>query len=164
MIEQRVATLSGGEKARLVLALIALTQPALLILDEPTNHLDLEMREALVLALQDYTGALILVSHDRSLLHRTVDELWLVDSGKLHQFAGGLDDYTALRRPTPAKSVTHGKGLSDEPRQKNVNKCNRCAKPSGSSKRSWKGSAPSCRAWKLGSRTQKSIAAWGLKS
>ncbi len=109
MIERRVATLSGGEKARLVLALIALTQPALLILDEPTNHLDLEMREALVMALQDYTGALILVSHDRSLLHRTVDELWLVDSGKLHQFAGGLDDYTALRRPTPAKSVTHGK-------------------------------------------------------
>ncbi len=109
MVEQLVDTLSGGEKARLVLALIALTQPALLILDEPTNHLDLEMREALVLALQDYTGALILVSHDRSLLHRTVDDLWLVDSGRLQKFAGGLDDYTALRQPTVAKSVTHAK-------------------------------------------------------
>ncbi len=105
--ERQVDTLSGGEKARLVLALIALTQPALLILDEPTNHLDLEMREALVLALQDYTGALILVSHDRSLLQRTVDDLWLVDSGKLQKFAGGLDDYTALRQPTAAKSVAH---------------------------------------------------------
>ena len=62
-----------------------------------------------MIALQDYTGALILVSHDRSLLHRTIDDLWLVDSGKLQKYKGGLDDYTALRRPAAAKSVTHAK-------------------------------------------------------
>ena len=72
------ASLSGGEKARLVLALIAWQQPALLLLDEPTNHLDIEMRHALTVALQDYEGAMVIVSHDRDLLGRCVDEFWLV--------------------------------------------------------------------------------------
>ncbi len=97
MVERPIVTLSGGEKARLVLALIALAQPAILVLDEPTNHLDLEMREALTLALQDYAGALLLVSHDRSLLRRAVDEFWLVDAGRLTTFAGDIDAYAESR-------------------------------------------------------------------
>ncbi len=90
-----VARLSGGEKARLALALIARERPNLLLLDEPTNHLDLEMREALTEALQDYAGALIVVAHDRHLLRATADELWLVADGHLAPFDGDLDDYKA---------------------------------------------------------------------
>ena len=90
-----VAPFSGGEKARLALALIVYQQPNLLLLDEPTNHLDLDMRHALSEALQDYTGAVVLVSHDRHLLRITCDELLLVDDGGLTAFAGDLDDYPA---------------------------------------------------------------------
>jgi ATP-binding cassette subfamily F protein 3 len=90
-----VARLSGGEKARLTLALIVRERPNLLLLDEPTNHLDIEMREALTEALQDYEGALIVVAHDRHLLRATVDELWLVADGKVRPFDGDLDDYRA---------------------------------------------------------------------
>ena len=86
---------SGGERARLVLALLAWQRPALLLLDEPTNHLDIEMREALALALGEYTGAVVLVSHDRHLLRETVDEFWLVAEGRLQPFAGDLDDYAS---------------------------------------------------------------------
>jgi len=100
--ERPVATFSGGEKARLALAMIALTRPALLVLDEPTNHLDLEMREALGLALQDYGGALLLVSHDRSLLKRTVDEFWVVANGQVDGYADDLDSYAALRSASAA--------------------------------------------------------------
>ncbi|MCZ6711264.1 MAG: ATP-binding cassette domain-containing protein [Gammaproteobacteria bacterium] len=103
MVMRPIATLSGGEKARLVLALIALEKPAILVLDEPTNHLDLEMREALAIALQDYTGALLLVSHDRSLLGRSVDEFWLVEAGKVKPLSGDLDAYAQSRQaPAPA--------------------------------------------------------------
>jgi len=93
--QRPVATLSGGERARLVLSLIAARKPALLILDEPTNHLDLEMRDALALALQDYLGALIIVAHDRSLLARTVNEFWLVENGTVQRLESDLDGYTA---------------------------------------------------------------------
>lgn len=86
-------TFSGGEKARLVLALIAWQAPNLLLLDEPTNHLDLEMRHALNRALQNYQGALVLVSHDRHLLRATTDEFVLVHSGNAHPFDGDLEDY-----------------------------------------------------------------------
>jgi len=88
-----VREFSGGEKARLTLALLARQRPNLLLLDEPTNHLDIEMREALTEALQDYTGALIVVAHDRHLLRATADELWLAADGKLSPFDGDLDDY-----------------------------------------------------------------------
>jgi len=88
-----VARFSGGEKARLTLALIVRERPNLLLLDEPTNHLDIEMREALTEALQDYDGALIVVAHDRHLLRATVDELWLVADGGVAPFDGDLDDY-----------------------------------------------------------------------
>ena len=90
-----VAPLSGGEKARLVLALLIRQRPNLLLLDEPTNHLDLEMRHALSEALQEYEGALVLVSHDRHLLRVTADTLLLVDSGGVAPFDGDLDEYPA---------------------------------------------------------------------
>ncbi len=90
-----VAPFSGGEKARLALALIVYQRPNLLLLDEPTNHLDLEMRHALSEALQDYAGAVVLVSHDRHLLRITCDELLLVADGCLTPFDGDLDDYPA---------------------------------------------------------------------
>lgn len=101
--QRPVATLSGGERARLVLSLIAARKPAILILDEPTNHLDLDMRDALALALQDYTGALIIVAHDRSLLARTVNEFWLVENGTVRRLESDLDGYTTQHnraRPT----------------------------------------------------------------
>ncbi|MEM7219699.1 MAG: ABC-F family ATP-binding cassette domain-containing protein [Pseudomonadota bacterium] len=88
-----IDTFSGGERARLVLALIAASEPALLILDEPTNHLDLDMRAALAFALQAFNGAMLLVSHDRHLLRQCVDELWLVDGGRLREFGQDLDAY-----------------------------------------------------------------------
>jgi ATP-binding cassette subfamily F protein 3 len=88
-----VGPFSGGEKARLVLALVSYTRPNLLLLDEPTNHLDLEMRQALAVALQDYDAAVVLVSHDRHLLRAVADELILVDQGRARSFDGDLDDY-----------------------------------------------------------------------
>lgn len=84
---------SGGEKARLALALLVYQKPNLLLMDEPTNHLDLDMRHALLMALQDFDGALVLVSHDRHLLRTSVDEFYLVADGKLSRFDGDLDDY-----------------------------------------------------------------------
>ena len=88
-----VAPFSGGEKARLVLALLVYQQPNLLLLDEPTNHLDLEMRHALSIALQSFEGAMILVSHDRHLLRTVCDSLMLVSNGSVDHFNGDLDDY-----------------------------------------------------------------------
>jgi len=92
----KVAKLSGGERARLALALITRDAPHMLILDEPTNHLDVDAREALVQALNSYSGAVVLVSHDRHMLELTADRLVLVDQGTAREFAGSLDDYTDL--------------------------------------------------------------------
>lgn len=94
MARSPCANFSGGEKSRLALALLIWTRPNLLLLDEPTNHLDLEMRHALTLALQDYEGGVILVSHDRALLRATCDQFILVADGKAAQFDGDLDDYS----------------------------------------------------------------------
>lgn len=88
-----VAPLSGGEKARLVLALVVYQKPNLLLLDEPTNHLDLEMRHALTVAMQEFEGAMIIVSHDRHLLRTVTDNLLLVANGRVVEFDGSLDDY-----------------------------------------------------------------------
>ena len=93
MASHPVGRFSGGEKARLTLALIVRQRPNLLLLDEPTNHLDIEMREALTEALQDYDGALVVVAHDRHLLRATTDALWLVADGRVAPFDGDLDDY-----------------------------------------------------------------------
>ncbi len=90
---EAVRPFSGGEKARLVLAMLVYQNPNLLLLDEPTNHLDLEMRHALSVALQDYQGAIVVVSHDRHLLRSVTDQLLLVAGGKLQPFDGDLDDY-----------------------------------------------------------------------
>jgi len=92
-VAQKVATFSGGEKARLVLAMIVYRRPNLLLLDEPTNHLDIEMRIALSTALQEFEGAVVLVSHDRNLLRLVSDEFLLVDSGRVSRFDGDLSDY-----------------------------------------------------------------------
>jgi ATP-binding cassette subfamily F protein 3 len=100
-----VAEFSGGEKARLTLALLVRQRPNLLLLDEPTNHLDIEMREALTEALQDYEGALIVVAHDRHLLRATADELWLVADGALAPFGGDLDDYRDWVRARRTRDV-----------------------------------------------------------
>jgi ATP-binding cassette subfamily F protein 3 len=93
MVQQRVGTLSGGERARLVLATIVWQRPNLLLLDEPTNHLDLNTREALSIALNEFEGTVLLVSHDRALLREVCDEFWLVTRGGVEPFDGDLDDY-----------------------------------------------------------------------
>ncbi len=93
MVKQAVGTMSGGEKARLVLAMIVWQRPNLLLLDEPTNHLDLATREALAMALNDFDGTVMLVSHDRSLLRSVCEDFWMVGRGVVGPFDGDLDDY-----------------------------------------------------------------------
>ena len=93
MVKQSVGSMSGGEKARLVLAMIVWQRPNLLLLDEPTNHLDLATREALSMALNDFEGTVMLVSHDRALLRAVCDEFWMVGRGAVGPFDGDLDDY-----------------------------------------------------------------------
>jgi len=107
-----VAPLSGGEKARLVLASLVYRRPNLLLLDEPTNHLDLDMRRALIVALQDYEGALVVISHDRFLLRSVADRLLLVADGGVSPFDGDLDDY---RRWLLESRRRDGAGPSDPP-------------------------------------------------
>jgi ATP-binding cassette subfamily F protein 3 len=93
MVNQEVGSLSGGEKARLVLAMLVWQRPNLLLMDEPTNHLDLTTREALSMALNEFEGTVMLVSHDRALLREVCDEFWLVTAGAVQPFDGDLDDY-----------------------------------------------------------------------
>ncbi len=112
---------SGGEKARLVLALLIRRHPNLLLLDEPTNHLDLEMRHALTVALQEFQGALVIVSHDRHLLRTTTDTLLLVENGRVEPFPGDLDDYAGRVLPRPGtgngQAARKGAGHSAAARQ-----------------------------------------------
>jgi ATP-binding cassette subfamily F protein 3 len=110
-------SLSGGEKARLVLALIAWQQPALLLLDEPTNHLDIEMRHALTVALQEYEGAMVIVSHDRDLLGRCVDEFWLVAGGRVAPYADDLEHYADWIRQRVAPPAVSAAPSKKERRQ-----------------------------------------------
>ncbi|HSC80512.1 MAG TPA: ATP-binding cassette domain-containing protein [Chitinolyticbacter sp.] len=111
-----VRPFSGGEKARLALALLIWQRPNLLLLDEPTNHLDIEMRQALTRALTDFDGAIIVVSHDRHLLRATVDDFWLIEAGRVRPFDGDLDDYTRYsqekRLETARASTQQGAGDS----------------------------------------------------
>jgi ATP-binding cassette subfamily F protein 3 len=97
---------SGGERARLALALIAWRKPNILLLDEPTNHLDLDMREALAEALSDFPGAIVLVSHDRHLIGMVCDTFWRVAAGRVEQFDGDLDEYAAWLRSKPAQGAS----------------------------------------------------------
>ena len=103
-----VGPLSGGEKTRLALALLVWEKPNLLLLDEPTNHLDVDMREALILALQEFPGAVVVVSHDRHLLHTVVDELYLVANGEVRPFDGDLDDYQRLQIKSAPRPLDGG--------------------------------------------------------
>src|SRR5580658_8751957 len=109
--ETTVANLSGGERSRLLLNLVAMAGPHLLILDEPTNHLDIDSRRALLEALNDYEGAVILITHDRSLIELVADRLWLTADGRIKPFAGDMDDYArfildrAKAGTRPAQSV-----------------------------------------------------------
>ena len=102
--DTQIASLSGGEKARLLLALATRDAPQLLILDEPTNHLDIDAREALVRALADFEGAVLLITHDPHLVELVADRLWLVADGTVQPFEGDLDEYRALlaERARPA--------------------------------------------------------------
>jgi len=101
-VKARVNTFSGGEKARLALAIVAFSQPNLLLMDEPTNHLDMDMRQALTVALQDFDGAIVLISHDRHLLANTVDQFLLIDTGAVNPFKGDLEDYRRRLFEKPA--------------------------------------------------------------
>jgi ATP-binding cassette subfamily F protein 3 len=104
-VTQKVASFSGGEKARLALALIVWQRPNLLLLDEPTNHLDIDMREALAQALTDFEGALIVVAHDRHLLSAATDQWMLVADGVVRPFEGDLDDYKEWARQYQARGT-----------------------------------------------------------
>jgi ATP-binding cassette subfamily F protein 3 len=122
--DRPVASFSGGEKSRLALALLAWQKPHLLLLDEPTNHLDLDMRDALTIALEEYTGAVVIVSHDRSLIRAVADELWLVADGEAKLFDGDLEDYKSWienRRPREAVAAP------EKPRVQSLPKPNRKA-------------------------------------
>jgi ATP-binding cassette subfamily F protein 3 len=125
MASSPVGPMSGGEKARCALALLAWSRPNLLLLDEPTNHLDMETREALTMALSSFGGALLLVSHDRHLLRAATDQLWLVHDGRVAPFDGDLDEYAALvlasrkvaRDGEPRPGATDAANRRDERRE-----------------------------------------------
>jgi ATP-binding cassette subfamily F protein 3 len=114
--ETTVENLSGGERARLLLNLVAMAGPHLLILDEPTNHLDIDSRRALLDALNDYVGAVILITHDRSLIEMVADRLWLTADGRIKPFAGDMDDYArfVLERARTAGSPSPSQSPSEE--------------------------------------------------
>jgi len=116
-----VGKLSGGERARLALALITRDAPHMLILDEPTNHLDVDAREALIQALNAYSGAVVIVSHDRHMLEMTADRLVLVDGGTAREFDGSIDDYIAFvlaKDPAPARRDDTNRGVNKKDQRK----------------------------------------------
>ena len=123
--DRPVRSFSGGEKSRLALALLAWQKPHLLLLDEPTNHLDLDMRDALTIALEEYTGAVMLVSHDRSLIRAVADELWLVADGQAKLFDGDLEDYKDWIETRRPRETVQAK--PEKPLQKAAPKPNRKA-------------------------------------
>ncbi len=126
-VKEKVITFSGGEKARLALAIIAFKKPNLLLMDEPTNHLDMDMRQALTVALQSFAGALLLISHDRHLLANTVNQFLLVDKGRIERFDGDLQDYRqrvlgtglvpGMKSASPDKSVPDSRPKKRDHRQ-----------------------------------------------
>ena len=118
---------SGGERARLALAILVAERPNLLLLDEPTNHLDFEMRHSLITALQDFAGAVIVVSHDRGLLRSVCDQFWLVADGAVTDFEGDLEDYSnwlekrGSTASTPSAPKPRGDGRDKAAWQKRKN-------------------------------------------
>ena len=123
IVDMAVEKLSGGQKARLLMLIATIDAPHILILDEPTNHLDIESREALVMALNDYDGAVILVSHDTHLVETVADRLWLVKDGTVTSFEGDMNDYKKLilqnaKMQKPAKNKTNTDKKSPKQEQK----------------------------------------------
>jgi ATP-binding cassette subfamily F protein 3 len=122
-MDTKAAQLSGGERARLTLGLATLDKPHLLILDEPTNHLDIDSRAALIEALNGYSGAVMLISHDRHLLEATAERLWIVGEGTVKPYEGDMDEYRTLILKGPSKKSADddgkkGDGLSGKERRK----------------------------------------------
>ena len=115
--DQQIATMSGGEKARLALAIVTRDAPHLIVLDEPTNHLDIDARQALVQALAGYEGAVVVVSHDRHLIEATADRLVLVDGGRAAAFSGNIDDYEALVLERPAETPASPAATREDPKE-----------------------------------------------
>ncbi len=126
-VKERVSTFSGGEKARLALAILAFRKPNLLLMDEPTNHLDIDMRQALTMALQSFAGAILVISHDRHLLANTVNQFLLVDNGAVAFFDGDLDDYRA-------RVLGSGKIKTQAPRKQNKERDSSTSAPAVTSK------------------------------
>jgi ATP-binding cassette subfamily F protein 3 len=118
-----VKNLSGGERARLLMGLITFGGPGMLILDEPTNHLDIDSRDALVQALNDYEGAVLIISHDRHLIDATVDKLWIAQNGTIEEFDDDLDAYQ--RMLTTSGNPKNGAGSSGGPASKEDRKAQR---------------------------------------
>jgi ATP-binding cassette, subfamily F, member 3 len=118
--DTKIGNLSGGEKARLLFALLALDKPNILLLDEPTNHLDIASREALVQALNDFTGAVVIVSHDPHVIELTADRFWLVEGGSVRTFEGDMDEYraTLLARSPGEKKAAKPVAESDRKEQR----------------------------------------------
>jgi ATP-binding cassette subfamily F protein 3 len=125
LADNRIADLSGGEKARLLFAFMSFDAPHLLLLDEPTNHLDVDAREALVHALNAYEGAIVIVSHDPNMVERVADQLWVVKDGACTNFDGDLDDYRAFtvesrraerKKEKQSKTVSNDSVKSTDPK------------------------------------------------
>jgi ATP-binding cassette, subfamily F, member 3 len=128
MVKQTVGSMSGGEKARLVLCMIVWQRPNLLLLDEPTNHLDLATREALSMALNEFEGTVMLVSHDRALLRAVCDEFWMVSQGGVSPFDGDLDDYQKYLLDFAKKQKEEARKAGDtKPREVNIAASNKPA-------------------------------------
>jgi ATP-binding cassette subfamily F protein 3 len=119
---EAVGRFSGGEKARLTLALLVARRPNLLLLDEPTNHLDIDMRHALNVALQSFEGGLVIVSHDRHLIKTAADSLWLVADGKVRVFDGDLDDYQQWMRSRAKTDAADGDGAATKGAKRSASK------------------------------------------
>ena len=132
-----VLQLSGGEKARLMMGLATFHGPHLLILDEPTNHLDIDSRAALIEAINDYEGAIILISHDRYLIDACADRLWVVDKGTVQSFDGDMDDYKklVLERTGGRREARRGRNVDEGARAESVSTVAKAAKPAPLKKR-----------------------------
>lgn len=139
--DTKVAALSGGERARLLLNLVAMDAPHILILDEPTNHLDIDSRRALLDALNEYTGAVILITHDRSLMELVADRLWLAADGTVKPFDGDMDDYTKFVLERAKQGMKPSQVKKEEKAQATQVESARGANGSGQAKK--KGKSPS---------------------
>ncbi|MDT7834896.1 ABC-F family ATP-binding cassette domain-containing protein [Aquabacterium sp. OR-4] len=163
MVHQKVGTLSGGERARLVMATIVWQKPNLLLLDEPTNHLDLSTREALSIALNEFEGTVLLVSHDRALLREVCDEFWLVTSGGVEPFDGDLDDYQKWLLEV-SRAVARGQEPPPPPRPVLASTVSGSAEPKGSGKGGAATAAPAAKVVDNGNRRDDRKAAAQARS